>query len=289
VSARINHIATNSGNSRQVGGLYEVVFGMWFDETPRSPACGQVLTDGNITLNLQARAPGYRGGLDHFGIEVDDIDAVFDKLKSDYPKIGWVDRPPSSPFPGYMSHDPAGSIFAISEKGATSVTAPTERPITINFARFNDADPSARFVHHYAIRTKRIEECAEFYEDVFGFSHTSDDGDDPNHYLSDGRVTLMLVPWHINIYGGISVTGRGPDHIGFIVEDVAAVQTEIENFFNRFAPGQALLWLFNDTNKISEESPTMERILDESCPMSSYHLTDRDGVFIAIGDKTFTK
>jgi len=285
MAARINHIATNSGNPRAVGTMYETIFGMWFDEELNNPASGQVLHDGNIALNLQARAPGHRGGLDHFGIAVDNMDAVFDKLKSDYPHIEWVDRPKNCPFSGYFSHDPAGSIFALSK--ASDDKTGQERQVPINFLRWKDADSSGRYLHHYAIRTKRIEECADFYEDVFSFTHATGEGDDPNHYLSDGRVTLMLIPWHIADYEGISVTGRGPDHIGFKVEDADRLITEIRDSFSRYAPGQAPMWLFETINALSDEAQVMDGILDRACPMSRYHFTDKDGVFVVVGDKTF--
>jgi len=238
--------------------------------------------------------PGYRGGLDHFGIAVDDIEDTFKKLKSGYPKIEWIDRAEKSPLPGYMSHDPAGSIFALCDQSQDKSIVEGERPVPKNFNRWMDTDPRQRFVHHYAIRTKRIEECAKFYEDVFGFKHTSGEGDDPNHYLSDGRVTLMLIPWHITTYspeglGGLSVTGRGPDHIGFIVEDASVVENEVHETFNRFAPGLSPIWVMTTENKHSDESQDMAQILDESCPMSSYQFLDNDGVFILIGDKTFNE
>jgi catechol 2,3-dioxygenase-like lactoylglutathione lyase family enzyme len=292
VSARINHIATNSNNPRHNGMLYELIFGMWYDEELSGPATGAVLRDGNVTLNLQARVPGFRGGLDHFGIAVDDIDDTFKKLKSDYPKIEWIDRPEKSPLPGYLSHDPAGSIFALCDASQDKSIVEGERQVPTNFNRWMDSDPRQRFVHHYTIRTKRIEECAKFYEDVFGFKHVVGKGDDPTHYLSDGRVTLMLLPWHITTYspegvGGLSVTGRGPDHIGFIVEDAKVVEKEVHETYSRFAPGLSPIWVLTTKNKHSDESQDMAQILDESCPMSSYQFLDKDGVFILIGDKTF--
>ena len=138
----------------------------------------------------------------------------------------------------YLSHDPAGNISALSQNSSPEQT-PSERSKPVNFGRWSEANPEDRYLHHYAIRTRRAEECAEFYEDLFGFSRGSGRADDPNHYLSDGRVTLMLIPWHITDYADISVTGRGPDHIGFKVEDAEVAKQEIEDFFSRFSPGQA--------------------------------------------------
>ena len=67
-------------------------------------------------------------------------------------------------------------------------------------------------------------------------------------------MTLILIQWSIQDYGGISVTGRGPDHIGFKVEDCAKVQGEIEGYSTHFAPGNAPMWLLNTVNRTTDEN-----------------------------------
>jgi catechol 2,3-dioxygenase-like lactoylglutathione lyase family enzyme len=279
-----------SSNPANVGAMYETLFGLSFDASVEPVTYGEVLTDGAVTLHLHRRLPGHRLGLHHFGIEVDDAKAALDKIKSDYPQIGWINRPPDCPYAGYLSHDPAGSIFALSDRatpGAAGIS--TQRKTSTNFERWSKADPAGRYLHHYAIRTRNLDACADFHEDVFGFQRTGGKDDDPNQYLSDGHMTLMLIPWSIQDYAGISVTGRGPDHIGFKVEDAAVLVSEIEGYWSHFAPGRAPLWLFNQVNRDSQESQTMDGILDRTCPMSSYHFTDTDGVFIVLGEKTFAE
>lgn len=288
MAARINLVASVSNNPTPVATLYETIFGMELDQALRPPEFGEFLTDGNVTLNVRPRLAGHRVGLDHFGIQVDDMAAVFDTLKRDYPAIGWVVQPPDGANGAYFVHDPAGSIFALS-RNADAGTARTakERPVSLNFARWSKADPSARTMHHYAIRTRKLEECAAFYREVFGFSHTGSTADDPNHYLSDGRMTLMLIPWRITDYGGISVTGRGPDHLGFRVEDAAVVREEIEGFCSHFSPGQAPMWLLTAESRTTRESQIRAAMIEESCPISQYQFTDKDGVFVVISDRTF--
>ena len=83
--ARINHIATMSTNPMAIGTMYESIFGLNFDTTPKPANYGEVLTDGNVYLNLHHRLPGQRLGLDHFGVEVDNLEETFDLLKSKYP------------------------------------------------------------------------------------------------------------------------------------------------------------------------------------------------------------
>jgi catechol 2,3-dioxygenase-like lactoylglutathione lyase family enzyme len=280
-----------SSNPTNVGTMYETIFGLTFETSPKQVNYGEVVTDGVVNLNLHRRLPGHRLGLHHFGIEVDDVEAVLETLRSKYPSIGWINRPPNCPYAGHLSHDPAGNIFALSEKssanGAGGGTS-TKRPKSENFERWSKADPAGRYLHHYAIRTRKFEECAQFYEDLFGFQRAGGKEDDPNQYLSDGHMTLMLIPWSILDYGGISVTGRGPDHIGFKVEDSAIVETEIAEFCSHYAPGRAPIWLLNTINEHSIDSQTMSAMLDNSNPMSSYQFTDMDGVFVVVGDKRFS-
>ncbi|MBO90221.1 MAG: hypothetical protein CMP14_11915 [Rickettsiales bacterium] len=285
MAARINHITTMSTNPMAIGTMYETIFGLNFDTSPKPANYGEVLTDGNVNLNLHHRLPGQRLGLDHFGIEVDDLEKIFDTLKSNYPTVGWVKRPTSCPYGGYMAHDTEGSIFAITEKSGE----PSEftRETTKNFARWSDGDPKKRNIHHYAIRTRNIEKVAQFYHEVFGFTHSQGKDGDTNHYLSDGTVSLMLIPWTLDVYAGISVTGRGPDHIGFLVEDAALVEKEIEGFFSHYSPGQSPIWVLTTINEKSEESQIRAAMIAKQCPMTTYSFTDKDGTFVTIGDKPF--
>ena len=288
MTARISHIASISNNPTPVATLYETIFGMELDQTLRSPEFGEFLSDGNITFNLRPRLAGHRVGLDHFGIEVDDIAGLFDKLRGDYPAIGWVEQSPEGANGDYFSHDPAGSIFALSQRDGDKIgERPTERPKSPNFARWSKGDPAARYFHHYAIRTRKLEECARFYHEIFGFSHKGPTANDPNHYLSDGRMTLMLIPWSITDYGGISVTGRGPDHIGFKVEDGDTVREEIDGYCSHFSPGQAPIWLLTAISRTTAESQIRAAMIEQSCPISQYQFTDKDGVFVVISDQTF--
>jgi hypothetical protein len=88
------------------------------------------LSDGVIGLALLQRQPGFPAGLDHFGLEVEDVQTVRDRLKQFYPDIS-VSEPVTS-FAGLRTHDPDNnhSIFpkrvwptyarAISKKAGTN-------------------------------------------------------------------------------------------------------------------------------------------------------------------------
>ena len=78
-----------------------------------------------------------------------------------------------------------------------------------------------RYLNKFAIRTLNPEQCAEFYHDVFGLQLVNrKEGD--GFYLSDGRVTLALLPWSIPIFEGMAIKRPGPDHIGVKVESIEA-------------------------------------------------------------------
>ena len=51
--------------------------------------------------------------------------------------------------------------------------------------------------------------------------------DDPNHYLTDGHVTLVIMPWDITDYDGTGIITQGMDHIGFKVESVEALKADV--------------------------------------------------------------
>ena len=51
---------------------------------------------------------------------------------------------------------------------------------------------------------------------------------DRNHYLTDGHVTLVIMPWEITDYDGTGIISAGMDHIGFKVESVEALKQEVE-------------------------------------------------------------
>src|SRR5256886_16352120 len=68
---------------------------------------------------------------------------------------------------------------------------------------------------------------SRFYADVFGLAPL-DRPEDGNFYLSDGRVTLMIIPWKITDYYGQDPARTGLDHIGFKVESVDRVKKDME-------------------------------------------------------------
>jgi catechol 2,3-dioxygenase-like lactoylglutathione lyase family enzyme len=140
----------------------------------------------------------------------------------------------------------------------------------------NDGNANPRHIDHVAMRTMRPFEMADFYRDVFELAPANKAAGDRNHYLTDGRVMLVIMPWDITDYAGTGIITAGMDHIGFKVENLEAFKQDVERVAAnnpRLAPepvgsgaeGKALLDLFR-----------------RSCPLGQHHMADCDGVLIDV-------
>ena len=153
-----------------------------------------VVRDGYVGLNINPRKgkAGRQAGLDHFGFEVEDVNIVYDRLKKDYPFIRVLQRPSTRPFAGISTHDPAGNVFDLFQKEMGNRTD-----------AYVEADrEQKRHVKHIALRAVEPAGLAKFYRDVFELTEMEKPADDPNFYLSDGRVVFVIMPWNITDFAG---------------------------------------------------------------------------------------
>lgn len=267
MSAKIRHIAIVSDQYALEGRFYEAVFGMKTAPDKRAERAVTV-SDGYVGLNINPRKAGRPAGLDHFGVEVDYIERVCARLRERYPGVQVLKRPSTRPFAGVSAHDPAGNLFDLSQEDMENRTSVYVEP----------PRAQARAISHLALRTLHADEVAEFYAELFGFERLARKPRDPNHYLSDGRVTLVLMPWSILDFEGGGIARPGPDHIGFRVESLQAVKERLQtvgddNPHLRPFPvgagpeGRARMQLF------------------ERCPYGAHHLADPDGVLLDLAEK----
>ena len=112
--AKINHVAIVSDNYAQLAKFYEALFTMKTSANTR-PARATTVGDGYVGLNINPRRAGRSAGLDHFGIQVDDVETCFDRMRKKYPTVKWLQRPSTRPFAGISTHDPDGNMFDISQ------------------------------------------------------------------------------------------------------------------------------------------------------------------------------
>ncbi len=81
--AKINHVAIVSEKYALITKFYEAAFGMYQSKT--SPKSALTVGDGYVGLNINPRKAGRPAGLDHFGIEVEDVETAFDRMRTKYP------------------------------------------------------------------------------------------------------------------------------------------------------------------------------------------------------------
>jgi catechol 2,3-dioxygenase-like lactoylglutathione lyase family enzyme len=194
VRAQINHMAMVNPNWPMMGRFYEAMFGFKTSGKVSRPANGISVGDGYVGLNINPMRDGYIGGLDHFGMVVDDIEEARARMQRKFPKANVFDlaEPKSKMNEIYADQQ---------EKGGWA---------------------QDRYLNKFAIRTPNAEASAEFFHEVFDLQLVNKAGEKEGFYLSDGRVTLALLPWSIPIFEGMAIKRPGPDHIGVKVESIEA-------------------------------------------------------------------
>lgn len=262
--AQIKHMAIVSENYALMGKFYEAAFHMRTSRGARATNA-VVVGDGYVGLNINPRRAGRQAGFDHFGFEVADVETVFTRFREKYPSVTVLKRPGNRPFAGLSTHDPAGNVFDLSQRGMENRTDVYE-----------DGDWNQdRAIHHFALRTVMPEALAQFYVDVFELQAQEKPAGDSNFYLSDGKVTLIIMPWNINDYLGSGIERPAIDHLGFKVENVEEFKRGLQTIVEtnpRLSPspvgagpeGQARLKLFS------------------KCPYGKFQLADPDGVLIDV-------
>jgi catechol 2,3-dioxygenase-like lactoylglutathione lyase family enzyme len=264
--SKINHVAIVSENYAQLAKFYEAVFGMKTSAKGR-PARAVTVGDGYVGLNINPRRAGRSAGLDHFGIQVEDVETAFGRMRKDYPTVKWLQRPSNRPFAGITTHDPDGNVFDISQKDMANRT---------DMYVENDGETNPRHINHVAMRTMRPADMAEFYRDVFELAPANQGNGDRNHYLTDGRMTLVIMPWDITDYDGTGIITPGMDHIGFKVESIDALKQDVERIAGdnpRLAP---------EPLGTGAEGKALKDLFGRSCRCGHYQMTDCDGTLIDV-------
>ena len=266
---RIKHLAIVSGNYAIEGKFYEALFGMKAFSGQRSDSAVAV-TDGYVGMNVNPRAPGRQAGFDHFGFEVESVDEVQRRVSEAYPNVTLLTRPSNRPFAGISMHDPAGNVFDLSKVGMAN-----RKDVYVDVAGAGAQQP--RHISHFMLRVVDPAGVARFYRDVFDLQELDKDAGDPNTYLTDGVVTLVIAPWRIADYTGSGIERPALDHVGFKVESLQAFQADLEALTDR-NPYLAPLPL-----RKGEEGQARHKLL-KGCRYGSIQLADPDGVLIDVSE-----
>jgi len=266
MSSKINHVAIVSSQYALLGKFYESLLGMTSSSKVR-PHSALTIGDGYVGLNINPRKPGRPAGLDHFGVEVESVEEVFDKMNSKYPSALWVKRPGNRPFAGITANDPDGNVFDLSQKKMENRSHVYEDQC---------GEQNARFISHVAVRTMRPDEMARFYSDIFGFSEQNGHAGDPSHYLTDGRVTLSVMPYDIRNFVGQSILPTGMDHIGVTVDDLNAFKIDLDDLIG----GNPVMT--SPVVGMGKEGKERLALLQRQCPWAEMFISDPDYTMIAV-------
>jgi predicted enzyme related to lactoylglutathione lyase len=269
---RIQHAAIVSENFVREAKFYEAVFGMKRSKPGSAEEEKAIRTnyavsigDGYVGVTVIGRKPGYVPGLHHFGVDVDDVDQAIARIKKNYPEVAVLKRPSNRPFATFGAHDPEGNYFDLTQEGMSN-----RRDVYVGQQREHP-----RRIHHLKLRVMKPSAIAAFYRDMLDLKEADKAIEDPNFYLTDGKMTLIIAPWKMSDFEGAGIDRPGLEHIGFKVENVDAVKKEIA------ALRDASPEMHERT--ISEPSEGERRLaLVASCRHGQHQLSSPDGVFIDI-------
>jgi catechol 2,3-dioxygenase-like lactoylglutathione lyase family enzyme len=264
--AKIKHVAIVSSNPPLLRQFYRAAFGLSGDPSGEGVNAS---TDGYVALNVNLRAQGRQGGLDHFGLEVADVEEIRARVQDDYPQIEIVSRGGTRGFAGYGMHDPAGNIFDLSPIDMESKKD--------EYQGLSEEKRHARRISHLVLRTVDPAAAARFYQTVFEFAPREKDPGDPNYYLTDGTVTLVIAPWKLSDFVGTGQERPALDHLGFEVESLEAFQTDLRDLAER-NPALAPM-----PEKRGGETTVRMQLL-AGCRYGAFHLSDPDGVLLDVSE-----
>jgi catechol 2,3-dioxygenase-like lactoylglutathione lyase family enzyme len=274
MATRIQHAAIVSENFVRETKFYETVLGMKRskpgsaeEEKAIKTNYALSISDGYVGVTVIGRKPGYVPGLHHFGIDVDDVEEACARIQGKYPAVAVLKRPSNRPFATFGAHDPEGNYFDLTQEGMEN-----RRDVYVEPGR-----EQPRRIHHLKLRVMNPALIASFYRDLFGLKEEEKALEDPNYYLTDGKVTLIVAPWKMSDYEGAGIDRPGLEHVGFKVESVEAVKKELA----------ALRESDPDMRErtISSRDEAERRLsLIASCRYGDHQFSDPDGVFIDISD-----
>ncbi|HEX9808670.1 MAG TPA: VOC family protein [Alphaproteobacteria bacterium] len=272
--AQLNHMAMISHQYPLLERFYRSYFKFHLSERAVHDAeASAVVGDGYVGLNILPRRDGYIGGIDHFGLVVDSVDSVLERMKKAHPKSNIVKRPSTRPFAAYSGHDPDGNVFDLAEKTGDNLKDVYAEQREEGWSERDDCQ-----LHRFAIRTMNAEACAEFYADVFELQLVNTPEGKEGHHLTDGRVVLSLMQWDINDFDGMSIKRPGPEHIGVRVPDLGEFKKEVSRLTDKNT------FLATRVLGGSKEAETRKRMFERSA-LGKYQIADPDGNWLDITDE----
>ena len=215
---RIRYIAGVAEEPAKLSNFYQQYFGL--KELGRSPEGDVSLTDGFYNLTFFKRRSGLGEeddslGLNHFGIEIDDIHEIEGRLEEFAPRAVIKEEK------GGLHH------------GEYRVYDPTNLPISLSVRSFGLNGEQRRMpsIRHVALSVPKNDEMTDFYCNVFGFHETTSSKrnrelDNPSRFVGDGATALAILraPELLALIEppGTQLKG-GVNHFGFLVESMSDI------------------------------------------------------------------
>ncbi len=261
---KIRHVAIHTDDHFRMANFYKTLFGMKKITAGMTDQNGNYdkerghLSDGVIGLALLQRQPGISAGLDHFGLEVEDVQTQF------YPDVFVAESQSHVPFAGLRTHDPDGNQFDLSQQGMANVRE----------GYLQEGWDQPRWINHIAIRSARPAYLAEYYQKVFDLRPVEGLSGDGSYYVTDGKVSIALRLWDMMSYRGLMA---GLDHFGFKVENLETAKKDIENLTHTIPVSAAR------KIAIGREGEKRQKNL-EACKLCRHALADPDGVLLDLTD-----
>jgi catechol 2,3-dioxygenase-like lactoylglutathione lyase family enzyme len=275
---KIQHAAIVSENFVREAKFLEAVFGMkrskpGSEEEQKAIRTNYAVSvsDGYVGMTIIGRKPGYVPGLHHFGVDVDDVDEAIARIKKNYPEVAVLKRPSNRPFATYGAHDPEGNYFDLTQEGmANRRDVYTVRQ---GSPQAEQQREQPRRMHHLKLRVMNAPAMAAFYRDMLDLREADKALEDPNFYLTDGRMTLIVAPWKMSDFEGAGIDRPGIEHLGFKVESVEAVKKELTALREKDPEMRERI--------IAEPSEGERRVaLIAGCRHAQHITSTPDGVFI---------
>ena len=277
---RIQHFAIVSENFVREAKFYETVFGMkrskpGSEEEEKAIRTNYAvsISDGYVGVTMIGRKPGYVPGLHHFGVDVDDVDEAIARVKKKYPEVAVLKRPSNRPFATYGAHDPEGNYFDLTQEGMSNRR--DVYAVRAGSPQGEQQGEQPRRIHHLKLRVMNPSNIAAFYRDSFDLQEGGKALEDPNYYLTDGKMTLIIAPWKMSDFEGAGIDRPGLEHIGFKVESVEAVKKELAALREAVPEMRERV--------IAEPSEGERRAaLIASCRYCQHQSSSPDGVFVDV-------
>jgi predicted enzyme related to lactoylglutathione lyase len=265
--SKLNHLAITTDHYAVVGMFYRAVFGMKTSgDTARelsAISCG----DGYTGMTIIPRRGGRKAGLDHFGIEVKDLELVRERCAKKFPDIEIVKRPGNRPFASYGIHDPAGNYFDLSQPGHEN------RAEVYSKGEWKQDNT----ISHFAMRVRDAERVANFYHEVFELEPLNSPLEEGGYQFTDGRMTMMVLPWKISSFNGAGIEQPGMDHFGFCVPNLEAFKKHLANVVKQNIQLTPKPLDFDDEG-------IARLALFAKCPHGEFHLADPDGTLVDVAE-----